>query len=53
MSSTAGASGPPSENADGAPSRAPVGGTALLATLAMAQFMVVLDMRSGWAMETS
>ncbi|HUB72068.1 MAG TPA: MFS transporter [Acidimicrobiales bacterium] len=43
MSSTAGASGPPSENTGGPPSRAPAGRTALLATLAMAQFMVVLD----------
>ena len=43
MSSSAGTSGPSSENTDGAGAGAPSGGTALLATLAMAQFMVVLD----------
>ena len=43
MASSAGTSGPSSENADGAAAGVPSGGTALLATLAMAQFMVVLD----------
>jgi EmrB/QacA subfamily drug resistance transporter len=43
VSSTGGTSGPSSENTDGAAPGAPNGGTALLATLAMAQFMVVLD----------
>ena len=43
MASSAGTSGPSSENTDGAAPGAPSGGTALLATLAMAQFMVVLD----------
>ena len=43
MASSAGTSGPSSENAHGAGTGAPSGGTALLATLAMAQFMVVLD----------
>ena len=43
MSSSGGTSGPSSENTDGAAPGAPNGGTALLATLAMAQFMVVLD----------
>ncbi len=43
MSSTGGTNGPSSENTDGAAPRALNGGTALLATLAMAQFMVVLD----------
>lgn len=42
MSSTGGTSGPSSENTDGAP-RGPNAGTARLATLAMAQFIVVLD----------
>lgn len=43
MSSTGGPSEPSSEKQDNAASRAPNRGTALLATLAMAQFMVVLD----------
>ena len=43
MSSTKGTTGPSSENSDGAALGAPNAGTALLATLAMAQFMVVLD----------
>ena len=43
MSSTEGASRPSSENADKAAPGAPHGGTVLLVTLAMAQFMVVLD----------
>jgi EmrB/QacA subfamily drug resistance transporter len=43
VSSTEGTNGPSSEHTDGRLSRAPSGGTALLATLAMAQFMVVLD----------
>ena len=43
MSSTGGTSGPSSGNANGTAPGVPNGGTALLATLAMAQFMVVLD----------
>jgi MFS family permease len=43
VSNTGGASGPSSEHAGGATPGASNGGTALLATLAMAQFMVVLD----------
>ena len=43
MSSTGGTSGPWSENTNSAAPGGLNGGTALLATLAMAQFMVVLD----------
>jgi MFS family permease len=43
VSSTEGPSGPSSEDTGGVASGGPSGGTALLATLAMAQFMVVLD----------
>jgi EmrB/QacA subfamily drug resistance transporter len=43
VSSSGGTCGPSSENTDGAAAGAPNGGSALLATLAMAQFMVVLD----------
>jgi MFS family permease len=43
VSSTGGTSGPSSHGMNGAAAGAPNGGTALLATLAMAQFMVVLD----------
>jgi MFS family permease len=43
VSSTGGTSGPSSGNTGGAAPGAPNRGTALLATLAMAQFMVVLD----------
>jgi MFS family permease len=43
VSSTGGASGPSSEDTNGAAPGVPNAGTALLATLAMAQFIVVLD----------
>jgi EmrB/QacA subfamily drug resistance transporter len=43
VSSTEGTGGPSSENTDGAAPGAAQGGTVLLITLAMAQFMVVLD----------
>jgi hypothetical protein len=43
VSSTGGTSGPSSENTGSGAPRAPNAGRALLATLAMAQFMVVLD----------
>lgn len=43
MSSTEGPSGPSSEHVDGTKPGLPKAGTTLLATLAMAQFMVVLD----------
>ena len=43
MSNSGGTNGPSSENTDGRAAGAPNAGTALLATLAMAQFMVVLD----------
>jgi EmrB/QacA subfamily drug resistance transporter len=43
VSSTEGTNVPSSAHADGRPSPPPSGGNALLATLAMAQFMVVLD----------
>jgi EmrB/QacA subfamily drug resistance transporter len=43
VSGTGGTSGPSSGKADGAAPGTPNGGTALLATLAMAQFIVVLD----------
>jgi hypothetical protein len=43
VSSTGGTSGPTFESTGGVPPEVPNGGTALLATLAMTQFMVVLD----------